>query len=65
MPMGCVPRGGDEFLGREFSPALHLTILLLATVGLWKLPCSPTLLPPQSFPRALRNLSSRCSSVLP
>lgn len=51
MPLGCVPCGGDKPLGREISPALHLTVLLLATVELWKLPGSPTLLPPQWFLR--------------
>lgn len=33
MPMGCVPRGGDKPLGKEISPALYLTVLLLATAG--------------------------------
>lgn len=40
MPMGCVPCGGDKPLGREISPALYLTVLLLATVGFGNSPAA-------------------------
>lgn len=43
-PTGHVPSDGHKPLGSEIPPALHLTALLLATVGVWKL--SHSLTPP-------------------
>lgn len=43
-PLGHVPADEDEPLGSEVLPALSLTALLLAAVGVWKL--SRSLTPP-------------------
>lgn len=66
VPMGREPRDGDEPLGSEIPAVLHLTALLMAMVGVWKLSCSPT--PPSpsgcSSRGAIRSLTSRCPPVL-